>query len=313
MADAPMLAEGIADYLDAVRRPPEAAVSLEAARLIADRDAHRIAGPRPAGMRVTDSYVPDVAIETAVRIYRPAGDGALPAVLYLHGGGFTIGSIETYDCLAAALAKACGAVVVSVHYARLPESTPGATIAQCHGVLRWIARMADRLTIDPARIAVAGDSAGACLATHVAMRARDGDGPALIGQLLCYGVYALDPKREAYARAHDPGLPRAVIDAMIATWQDCAARDATIVRAPLNAELAGLPPAILLAAEHDPMRAEGDEFAAALRAAGVVVETRSSPGMCHGFLRAQHFSAPARAEMQWLGAAFRTLLQSTHP
>ena len=78
MADAPMLAEGIADYLAAVRRPPEAAVSLEAARLIADRDAHRIAGPRPAGMRVTDSYVPDVAIETAVRIYRPAGEGALP-------------------------------------------------------------------------------------------------------------------------------------------------------------------------------------------------------------------------------------------
>ena len=313
MADAPMLAEGIADYLAAVRRPPEAAVSLEAARLIADRDAHRIAGPRPAGMRVTDSYVPDVAIETAVRIYRPAGEGALPAILYLHGGGFTIGSIETYDCLAAALAEACGAVVVSVQYARLPESTPGATIAQCHGVLRWMARMAGPLMIDPTRIAVAGDSAGACLATHVAMRARDGDGPALIGQLLCYGVYALDPQREAYALANDPGLPRAVIESMIATWHDCAARDATVVSAPLHADLAGLAPAILLSAEHDPMRAEGEEFADALRTAGVAVEARTAPGMCHGFLRAQRFSEPARAEMQWIGAAFRTLLQSTHP
>lgn len=313
MADAPMLAKGIAGYLAAVRRPPEAAVSLEAARLIADRDAHRIAGPRPAGMRVTDSYVPDVAIETAVRIYRPAGEGALPAILYLHGGGFTIGSIETYDCLAAALAEACGVVVVSVQYARLPESTPRATIAQCHGVLRWMARMAGPLEIDPALIAVAGDSAGACLATHVAMRARDDDGPALVGQLLFYGVYSLDPQREAYAMVRDPGLPRAVIESMIATWHDCAARDATVMSAPLDADLAGLPPAILLSAQHDPMREEGEDYATALLAAGVAVESRTAPGMCHGFLRAQHFSESARAEMWWLGAAFRTLLPFTHP
>lgn len=313
MADAPKLAEGVADYLDAVRRAPEAAASLEAARLIGDRDAHRIAGARPQGMRVSDSYVPDVAIETPVRIYRPAGEGALPGILYLHGGGFTIGSIETYDCLAAALAEACGAVVVSVHYARLPESTPRATIAQCHGVLRWMARMAGPLEIDPALIAVAGDSAGACLATHVAMRARDDDGPALVGQLLFYGVYALDPQREAYAIVRDPGLPRAVIESMIATWHACAARDGTVVPAPLEADLAELPPAIILSAEQDPVRAEGDDYAAALRAAGVAVAARTAPGMCHGFLRAQHFSAPARAEMQWIGAAFRTQLHSAHP
>lgn len=313
MADALVLADGIADYLDAVRLAPEAAASLAAARLIADRDAHRIAGPRPAGMTVRDSYVPDVAIETPVRIYRPVGDGALPAILYLHGGGFTIGSIETYDCLAAALAEACGAVVVSVHYARLPESTPRATIAQCHGVLRWMARMAGPLEIDPNRLAVAGDSAGACLATHIAMRARDGDGPALTCQLLCYGVYDLDPQREAYAISRDPGLRRPVIESMIATWHECARRDCAATPAPLHALLAGLPPAILLSAEHDPMRAEDEDYAAALRAAGVTVEARTAPGMCHGFLRAQHFSAPARAEMQWVGAAFRAHLQSAHP
>lgn len=313
MADAPMLAGGIAEYLAAVRHAPGPAVPLETARLIADREAHRIAGPRPPSMRVIDSYVPDAAIETPVRIYRPAGEGAQPAILYLHGGGFTIGSIETYDCLAAALAEACGAVVVSVHYARLPESTPRATIAQCLGVLHWMARMAGPLGIDPARIAVAGDSAGACLATHVAMRARDDDGPTLACQLLCYGVYGLDAKREAYAIARDPGLPGPVIESMIATWHECARRDCTATPAPLHALLAGLPPAILLSAEHDPMRAEGDDYAAALRATGVAVEARTAPGMCHGFLRAQHFSAPARAEMQWLGTAFRTHLQSAHP
>lgn len=306
----PQLADGLAAYLAAVRRPPEAAASLEAARLVADRDAHRIACPRPAGMAVSVSYVVGGAIETPIRIYRPAGAGMQPAILYLHGGGFTIGSIESYDCLASALAEVTGASVVSVHYARLPESTPRAIIAQCHDVLRWMLRMAVPLGIDPARIAVAGDSAGAFLATHLAMRARGGGGPALVCQLLCYGVYDLDPGREAYAAARDPALPRPVIDAMIATYRECEERDDGATPAPLHAgDLSGLPPAVLLGAEHDPMAAEGREYAAALRGAGVSVEERIAPGMCHGFLRAMRFSAPAREEMQWLGAAFRNHLQ----
>jgi len=284
--------------------------SLETMRLIADRDAHRLACPRPAGMTVTDSYVVGETVETPVRIYRPAGEGAQPAILYLHGGGFTIGSIESYDCLAAALAQASGATVVSVHYARLPESTPRATIAQCHGVLCWTARMAESLGIDPARIAVAGDSAGAFLATHLAMQVRDRGGPALTCQLLCYGVYDLDPQREAYAAASDPALPRAVIDAMITTYRQCTERDAAPVPAPLRADdLSGLPPAVLLGAGHDPMATEGDEYASALRAAGVAVEERLATGMCHGFLRAMRFSSAARAEMLWLGTAFRKHVQ----
>lgn len=302
---APILAEGLTEYLDAVRRPPEAAASLEAARLIADRDAHRLACPRPSGMSVSDSYVVGVAIETPVRIYRPAGNGVQPAILYLHGGGFTAGSVESYDCLAAALAEASGASVASVHYARLPESTPRATIAQCRDVLRWIVRMTEPLGIDPARIAVAGDSAGALLATHVAMRARDENGPALACQLLCYGVYDLG--RAAYAQ--DPGLPRTVIDAMIATWRDCERRDGMATPMPLHAELSGLPPAIMLGAEHDPLCAEGAEYAQALRAAGVAVEARIAPRTCHGFLRAQRFSPAARDEMQWLGQAFRNIVK----
>lgn len=306
---APILAEGLADYLEAVRRPPEAATSLAAARLIADRDAHRIACPRPPGLAVSDSYVASNAMETPVRIYRPAGDGVQAAILYLHGGGFTIGSVESYDCLAAALAEASGASVVSVHYARLPESTPRAIIAQCHDVLRWIVRMAGPLRIDPTQIAVAGDSAGAFLATHVAMRARDEKGPTLACQILCYGVYDLDADREAYARARDPGLPRPVIDAMIATWRDGERGDGVATPAPLHARLSDLPPAILLGAEHDPMCAEGVEYARLLRAAGVAVEERIAPGTCHGFLRAQRFSQAARDEMQWLGDALRNTLK----
>lgn len=304
------LAEGLTDYLAAVRRAPGAPPPLETARILADRDAHRIAYPRPAGMTVSDSYAVGCGAETAVRIYRPAGAGKQAAILYLHGGGFTIGSVESYDCLATALAEAADATVLSVHYARLPESTPRATLEQIYEVLRWAVRMADPLGIDPARIAVAGDSAGAFLATHLAVLARDRAGPAIAAQLLCYGVYDLDPAREAYAVARDPVLTRPIIEAMIGTYRECDARSGQPVPAPIAlADLSNLPPAVLLGAEHDAVLAEAQDYAARLRVAGVAVTERVAPGMCHGFLRAVRFSEPARHEMRWLGAAFRTLLQ----
>lgn len=307
---APALAEGLSDYLTAVRRPPEAAVSPEAARLVADRDAHRLAWPRPAGMIVSNSYIVGKGGEIPVRIYRPAGQGAQAAILYFHGGGFMTGSIESYDCLATALAEATGASVVSVHYARLPESTPRSMLGQCVDAWRWTGRMATALRIDPARMAVAGDSAGAFLATHVAMATRDCGLPTPVCQLLCYGVYDLDPLREAYAQARDPALARPVIQSIIAAYRACEARDGTPTPAPLRAgDLSGLPPTVLLGAEYDPMAAEGADYAAALRAAGVPVEERVAPGMCHGFLRAVRFSRPAWEEMRWLAAAFHNQLR----
>ncbi|PKP94025.1 MAG: alpha/beta hydrolase [Alphaproteobacteria bacterium HGW-Alphaproteobacteria-16] len=310
MADAPILADGLAAYIDAVRRPSGPPLSLEAVRLYADLTAHRIAGPRPAGMQVTDSHVATQMGETAVRIYRPDAVGPQPAILYLHGGGFTQGSIESYDILSAALAEAAGASVVSVHYARLPESTPRATLAQCHDVLRWMRRNADMLGIDAGSIAVAGDSAGAFLATHLAVAVRDAEEPPLVCQLLCYGVYDLDPARPAYANSRDPVLSRGVIDAIIATYRGCDTRDAPPLPPPLALpDLSGLPPAILLGAEHDPMLEEGRAYAERLRAAGAPVTERVAPAMCHGFLRALRFCPAAGDEMQWLGTAFRDHLQ----
>ncbi|MDT8760190.1 alpha/beta hydrolase [Sphingomonas psychrotolerans] len=301
--DEPELAAGLAAYLAIVRRqgsPPP----LETSRLQADRDAHRIAYPRPAGMRVVNTHAVGGGQETPVRIYRPAGDEVQPAIVYLHGGGFTAGSIESYDGLATALAEASGASVISVQYARLPEATPRAVLAQCCSVLDWVVRMAEVLRIDAARLAVAGDSAGAFLATHLAIAARDARGPLLVCQLLAYGVYALE------AAAGDPGLPATAIEAMIATYRECSARDATPLPAPAQVgDLAGLPPAILLTGEYDALRAEGLDHASRLRAAGVPVTERIASAMCHGFLRAVAFSEAARAEMRWLGAICRNHLQ----
>jgi acetyl esterase len=295
--DGPVLAEGIAEYLSTVRGP--GGVPLEKARLLADRDAWKIAYPRPEGMAVTNSFVVREGDEVAVRIYRPAGEGEQAAILYCHGGGFTIGGVESYDSFA---------TVISVQYARLPEATPQGVVTQCHDVLRWVVRMATILQIDRSRIAVAGDSAGAFIAVQLALLARD-HGPALAGQLLCYGVFDLDPDRAAYAQARDPVLTLGLIKTVITAYRAAEARDAEPFVVPVHADLAGLPPAILLEAEYDPVTQEGEEYAARLRAAGVPVVLRIAPAMPHGFLRAVRFSEPARAEMRWLGEQFRTLIK----
>lgn len=308
MTGTPALAEGLAEYLSAVRSTP--GTPLETSRLLADRDAHRLAYPLPAGMTVANSFVVRAGGEVPVRIYRPAGERLLPAIVYYHGGGFTTGSIESFDSFATALAEATGALVVSVQYTRLPEATPRGLVEQCHDALRWTERMADTLAIDPDRIAVAGDSAGALIAVQVAIRARDCGGPKLVCQLLAYGVFDLDEDRAAYAVARDPVLTLPLIRAVIAAYRGADARDPAPFRVPLYSDLAGLPPAILLEAEHDAVVEEGREYAERLRAADVESHLRIAPGMCHGFLRAVRFSAPARAEMCWLGDTFRTLLRS---
>jgi acetyl esterase len=300
------LAAGLAEYLAAVRRAPGPQPSLETARLIADREAHRIAYPRPPGMTVADSYVVGGGRETRVRIYRPADQPAQPAIVYFHGGGFTMGSVESYDGLATALAEASRATVISVDYSRLPETTPQAMLDEATDVLSWAYAMAGTIGIDPARIAVAGDSAGAFIATHLAARAGRSDCPALSCQLLCYGVFDLNGARQAYLAARDPVLTRPVIGAMITTYRTCQVRDAEPLPPPIEIrDLSGMPPTIMLGAEHDAVLIEGRDYAARLQAAGVPVEARVAPAMCHGFLRAVAFSQPARDEMRWLGEAFR--------
>lgn len=308
MTDRPTLAEGLADYLNAVRGTPGA--SQETARLLADRNVDRIAIPLPAGMTIVNSFVVRPGDEVAVRLYRPSGNGALPAIVYFHGGGFTTGSIETYQPLAVALADATGAVVISVQYARLPEATPRQIVEQCYDVLAWTARMAGTLDIDPERISVAGDSAGAFLAVQAAILARDRGGPTLAAQVLAYGVFDLDAERVSYAASRDPVLTLPLIRAVIAAYRTADARDPAPFEVPLRSNLAGLPSTIFIEAEHDAVLDEGREMTDRLRAVGVRSEFRIAPAMCHGFLRAIRFSAPARAEMRWLGDTFRTLINS---
>jgi len=313
MAEELKLADGISEYITAFRSTNAGeTVSMNGGRLRSDLNASALAYPCPEGMTINNSFVPRDVGETAVRIYRPAYATKLSAaIVYFHGGGFTQGSIETFEPLAMALSEASGATVISVHYSRLPQATPRAMIEESYTALCWVAEMAEPLSINPARIAVAGDSAGAFIATLLTVLARDREGPKIACQLLCYGVFDIDETRSYYDTARDPVLVRPIIEAMVKTYRSCDARDPFNYRAPLHIDdLSALPPAIFIEAEHDPVLEEGLEYAERLRTAGNQVNTHIAPGMIHGFLRAVRFSQPARDEMRHLGTILQPYLQS---
>lgn len=291
----PALADGIARYVELFRAQPPAP-DIETIRLAGDLNAHRFAqGYEPAVARY-DSYIAAPDREIPVRVYHPGGSALRPAICYFHGGGFSMGSVESFDIIGAALAEAANAVVVSVHYRRLPEANYAAAQDDCDRAYAWLARQAAALGVDPGRIGVAGDSAGALLALACAANARDTDMPLPAFQLLFYGTFAMDPARMDYAASRDPLLTGDRVRQYIALFRNCgglAAHPAPVDRT----DLAGLPPAHIVAAEFDPLCGEANDLAGRLSAAGVATSFQLAPGMIHGFLRAVGVSPPARAEL----------------
>lgn len=308
MADVATLPEGFAEYL-AATRPVRAdpSLTLEQQRLLADRNAALIRVARPAGMTVTDTFVVGGGMETPVRVYRPTPEAAA-ALVYFHGGGFTTGSIETYDPLAMALAEASGACVLSVGYRRLPEASPREILDEALRVFEWTVGFAEPLGLDPGRIGVAGDSAGAMIAAMLAARLRDEGGPLPACQTLLYGVFDMAAARVPDGAPEDPVLSRPVLNAIAATFRECDARDPLDRPQPAHDAAAGLPPAVMIQAGLDPLCGQGEDHARRLAEAGVRVTTRTAPGMPHGFLRAVRFSPDAREEMRWLGRAIAELI-----
>ena len=299
------LADGMEEYI-ALVRATSVPTDLEGARLHADLAAKRFQQPLPEDVEVSTTFVPLPGREITARIYRPAGADLRPGICYLHGGGFAYGSIETFDVIAAALAHLTRAVVVSVHYRRLPDTDYAGAQDDCNQMLGWMARQATVLGIDAGRIAIAGDSAGALLATTAAAYARDNDGPALIAQILLYGAFAMDVDRPAYQQSRDPMLTADRIRTYIELFRQCGGTDDQ--PAPVDRlDLAGLPAAFVLAAEFDPLAQEAAEYADALRASGVPVWLRTAPGMIHGFLRGLTVSSAAREELAALVKAFSPL------
>jgi acetyl esterase len=222
----------------------------------------------------------------SVRIYTPPGPRPLPVLLYFHGGGFALGSLDASDLRCRILSDWAGCIVVSVDYRLAPKFPFPAALDDCYAATRWAAENAAGIDGDPERVAVGGDSAGGNLAAAVTLLARDRGAPKLIFQYLAYPVLdlvALDrPSDLEMGRDYNLTLEQMawINDQYV---PDSAERANPLV-SPLRApDLGGLPPAYIITAEYDPLRDEGEAYAARLREAGVPVELRRYDGMVHFF------------------------------
>ncbi|ROQ26735.1 acetyl esterase/lipase [Streptomyces sp. PanSC19] len=235
--------------------------------------------PDTPEMEVEDRLVP-ADPDVVVRIYRPRG--ARGAVIWLHGGGFVMGNVDTEHPWATRIAETSGAVVLSVGYRLAPEHPFPAALDDAYAVLTWTAEHAAELGVDPARIAVGGHSAGGGLAAAVALRARDEQGPPIRFQLL--NQAGLDDRLETWSARNFTDTPWFHRDKAIAAWGHyLGGRPATPYAAPSRAtDLSGLPPAYVASAEFCPNRDEDIEYAVRLLRAGVSVELHQWPGTFHG-------------------------------
>jgi acetyl esterase/lipase len=240
-------------------------------------------------LRVENHTVAGPAGAIPVRVYwPPAGSGvAPPVVVFIHGGGWSIGDLDTYDTTARIHAVGSGAVVVSVDYRLAPEHPYPAAVEDAWAATQWVADHAGEFGADPARLAVAGDSAGGNLAAVVAQLARDAGGPPIRFQLLWYPSTTFDTSLPSFTEnAHAPVLDLAGAKRHT-RWYigdlDLSDIPATLVPARAN-DLSGLPPAYIAVAGHDPLRDDGARYADLLAAAGVQVELHNSASLVHGFL-----------------------------
>ena len=235
---------------------------------------------------VVNRTIPGPVGEIPIRIYGPEGKSPFPLVVFFHGSGFVVLNLDSHDETCRTLCRGAGCVVVSVDYRLAPEFKFPAAPDDCLAATRWAAEHAAEFNADPTRLAVAGDSAGSNLATVTALRIRDEGGPPLRGQLLIYPVtdYHTPPTPSYLANANGYYLTR---DDMIWFWGhylnhagEANHPHASPLRAP---DLHSLPPALVITAEYDPLRDEGEHYAGRLRAAGVPTVLSRYEGMIHGF------------------------------
>jgi len=275
---------GLLDQLEARGRTPLRELTPDESRQNFLAMSALATRPEPAAP-TDDRVVPGPGGDVPVRIYRPDAAGTLPVVVFAHGGGWVIGDLQSHDGLCQHLAVGTPAVVVAVDYRRAPEHRFPAALDDVEAVVRWVADHAGELGADAGRLAVAGDSAGGNLAAAAARRARDAGGPAIAFQLLLYPVTDLTRSQPSYGENGDGYLLTAedmrwFIDSYLG-GADPTDPDAS----PLAAgDLAGLPPALVVTAEFDPLRDEGEAYATRLAAAGVDARTSRFDGMIHGFV-----------------------------
>jgi acetyl esterase len=239
-----------------------------------------------------------------LRRYLSSDEPGLPAVVFFHGGGFVCGDVESYDLVARRLASESGAAVFSVDYRLAPEHPFPIPLDDCHAALAWIVANAEELGVDGARVAVAGDSAGGNLSAAVALRSRI-EGPELSAQVLIYPV--IDPACDTKSMVENANGYMLTADSMREMWgfylSGGTDENDAFVAVDRAADLSGLPPALVITAEFDPLRDEGEHYASLLDAADVDTKLVRYDGMIHGFLGMREL-VPAANEAMAETAAF---------
>jgi acetyl esterase len=298
----------VLDQLAATPGPQLHELPVEQARVFFDQ--MQLPRPEMKIASVEDRKIPGPAGEIPLRIYRPEGRAPLPALVYFHGGGWVIGSIETHDGTCRELANKVGCAVISVDYRLAPEHRYPAAAEDCFAATAWVAANAGALGVDPARIAIGGDSAGGNLTAAVALMARDRRGPKLRHQLLVYPVTDADFTRPSY-RENAEGylLTTKAMEWFWGHYVPDPVQRGEAYAAPLRAkDLTGLPPALVITAEYDPLRDEGEAYAERLRQAGVPTALRRYDGAIHGFFAMGLLSQVARDAIDAAADALRRAL-----
>ena len=301
------------DMLAAAGGPPLEQLPLDEARKLPYQmiDA---GGPEEPVAQVDTRVIPG-PVPIPIRVYRPTLDQDLPALVYFHGGGFVICNLDTHDRLCRNLANASGAVVVSVDYRLAPEHKFPAAAEDAYAATCYVAEHAAEFGVDPNRIAVGGDSAGGNLATVVALMARDRGGPSLKFQLLIYPVVDVDddsPSMREYG--HDHFLTRESMDWFIESYIGREEDRRSPYASPWYAsDLRGLPAAMVITAECDPLCDQGEAYARKLQSAGVPVVLKRYEGMIHPFFSLAGIIDAGRTATADAASAVRQALNAAAP
>ncbi|MBK9520755.1 MAG: alpha/beta hydrolase [Rhodocyclaceae bacterium] len=268
--------------------------------------------PTPV-FKVDDMRIPGPAQPIPVRIYQPTDmPAAKPVIVYFHGGGWVVGDLDSHDNLCRSLAVKTNAIVVAVDYRLAPEHRFPAAVDDAYAAVLWVAANSRILGADPAKMVVAGDSAGGNLAAVVAQLSRDLGGPRLRAQVLLYPAVDLSRLDRQSTTDFASGLfltrerMRWFIDLYV---PDKAARFSPKVSPLLAASYQGVAPAIVVTAKFDPLRDEGEEYADALRNAGVPVHLRRFEGMIHGFMSMDRWFPEAGEATNWVSEQLIDLLK----
>ncbi len=290
--------------------PPEA-VHWPLARQRAAWDAvcRSFSSPRPDGIRVDDVTISGPGGPLSLRVYRPAPDGLRPGVLYFHGGGWILGSLETHDDMCAEMAAGADVVVIAVDYRLAPEHPHPAQFEDNLAARAWVLREGAAFGIDPSRLLAAGDSAGGQMTAALAIHLRDRGLPQLIGQVLIYPVLGADVDTPSY-RVNEKALSLSkeemvhYLDAFLGPAGSPAWTDKHALPL-LETDYSRLPPAFVTAAAHDPLYDDAVAYAERLSEAGVAVTLRREPSLGHSYMRARRVSRPAGEGFEAIVAAMR--------